>query len=67
MVEVADMASGPTVLTFETGKIGLNLRPAGRLVNAWDIFVGYVPENPDLPGDLELTLADMIQRKNILG
>jgi hypothetical protein len=66
VVEVAEMAGGTFVLTFETGQIGLNLRPAGRLVNAWDIFVGYVPENPDLPGDLELTLADMIKRENIL-
>ena len=37
------------VLTFETGQIGLNLRPLSRLLNVWDIFVGYVPAAPAEP------------------
>ena len=43
VIEVADMADGPTVLTFETGEIGVNLRSLRRLSNHWDVFVGYVP------------------------
>jgi len=62
VVEVARLADGYYVLTFETGQIGLNLRPLGRMVNHWDIFVGYVP-----PGDVEPeNLDDMLERDKIL-
>jgi DNA-binding CsgD family transcriptional regulator len=44
VVEVAEMSEGWFVLTFETGQIGLNRRPLGRMANNWDIFVGYTPE-----------------------
>lgn len=46
VVEVAEMSDGWFVLTFETGQIGLNRRPLGRMANNWDIFVGYTPEGP---------------------
>jgi DNA-binding CsgD family transcriptional regulator len=62
VVEVAEMASGPQVLTFETGQIGLNLRPYWRMVNNWDIFVGYTP-----PADVPpAALAGMLDRQKIL-
>ncbi|UCH58257.1 MAG: hypothetical protein JSV61_08510 [Anaerolineales bacterium] len=62
VVEVARLADGDYVLTFETGQIGLNLRPLGRMLNHWDIFVGYVP-----PGEVEPTnLDDMLEREKIL-
>jgi DNA-binding CsgD family transcriptional regulator/phage shock protein A len=44
VVEVAEMTDGWNVLTFETGQIGIIRRPLGRLVNTWDVFVGYIPE-----------------------
>ena len=43
VIELAEMIEGPTVLTFETGEIGVNLRSFRRLANHWDVFVGYVP------------------------
>jgi len=62
VVEVARLADGDYVLTFETGQIGLNLRPLGRMLNHWDIFVGYVS-----PGEVEPTnLDDMLEREKIL-
>jgi len=62
VVEVARLADGYYVLTFETGQIGLNLRPLGRMMNHWDIFVGYVP-----PGEVESeNLDDMLERDKIL-
>jgi DNA-binding CsgD family transcriptional regulator len=62
VVEVAEMSDGWTVLTFETGQIGLCRRPLWRLVNNWDIFVGYMP-----PGKVDSQkLADMLDLKRIL-
>ena len=62
VVEVARLADGDYVLTFETGQIGLNLRPLGRMLNHWDIFVGFVP-----PGEVEpANLDDMLEREKIL-
>jgi len=62
VVEVARLADGDYVLTFETGQIGLNLRPLGRMLNHWDIFVGYVPPGQVAPADLD----DMLKRDKIL-
>ncbi|HSF83851.1 MAG TPA: LuxR C-terminal-related transcriptional regulator [Anaerolineales bacterium] len=62
VVEVARLADGDYVLTFETGQIGLNLRPLGRMLNHWDIFVGYVPPAEVEPANLD----DMLAREKIL-
>ena len=62
VVEVAGMAAGRYVLTFETGQIGLNIRPLRRLINHWDIYVGYVPK-----GEVDTrTLDRMLVRSAIL-
>lgn len=61
VVEVAEMADGPHVLTFETGQIGINRRPLSQILNRWDIFVGYIPESSDTP----LNLEDMLNREKI--
>jgi DNA-binding CsgD family transcriptional regulator len=50
------------VLTFETGQIGVNLRPLGRMVNHWDIYVGYVPPAPTDPARLD----EMLDRQSIV-
>ena len=51
------MIDGTNVLTFETGEIGLNIRPLNRLISEWDVYLGYVPpaetERPELPGFLD--------------
>lgn len=61
VVEVAEMASGTYVLTFETGQIGLNLRPLSRMINQWDIFVGYIP-----PADVDpKNLDSMLDRQRL--
>jgi len=62
IVEVARMADGRDyVLTFETGQIGLNLRSLGRLLNVWDIFVGYIPPAPvDPPQVSEMLVRDKL-------
>lgn len=63
IVEVARMADGRDyVLTFETGQIGLNLRSLGRLLNVWDIFVGYVPAGPADPPQV----SEMLERDKLL-
>ncbi len=62
VVEVVELTSGTFVLTFETGKIGVNLRPIGRLLNSWDILVGYTPAG-SIPG---ARLVGMLDRKKIL-
>jgi DNA-binding CsgD family transcriptional regulator len=62
IIEVADMADGPFVLTFETGQIGVNLRPLGQIINKWDVCVGYTPPNPKPPPALE----SMLDLKRIL-
>ena len=62
VVEVADMARGTFVLTFETGKIGLNRRSLRRMTNHWDIYIGYVP-----PAEIDPTnLNKMLDRRTIL-
>lgn len=56
VVEIAEMSNGVNVLTFETGQIGLNVRPLRRLLDHWDIYVGYSP-----PGEVEEdALKDML-------
>ena len=62
VVEVARLADGDYVLTFETGQIGLNLRSLGRMLNHWDIFVGYVPPGEVKPANLD----DMLEGDKIL-
>ena len=62
VVEVADLTDGTYVLTFETGQIGLNLRPLRRMTNHWDIYVGYVSPAETEPENLD----DMLDRKGIL-
>jgi DNA-binding CsgD family transcriptional regulator len=61
VVGVEDMADGSYVLTFETGQIGINLRPLSQILNRWDIFVGYVPPAETDPA----TLDDMLDRERI--
>lgn len=62
VVGVAEMADGVYVLTFETGQIGINRRPLNQILNRWDIFVGYIPESPDNP----LNLDEMLDRRIVL-
>ncbi len=62
VVDVAEMADGVYVLTFETGQIGINRRPLTHILNRWDIFVGYIPESLDNPVNLD----DMLDRRVIL-
>jgi DNA-binding CsgD family transcriptional regulator len=59
------MADGAFVITFETGQIGVNLRPLGQIINEWDICVGYMPPNPVPPPALEsmLDLKRFLQLK----
>jgi DNA-binding CsgD family transcriptional regulator len=59
---VADMADGTYVLTFETGQIGVNLRPLSQILNRWDIFVGYTPPDGEDPSNLD----EMLDRQKIL-
>ncbi len=56
IVDVQEMADGFQVLTFETGQIGLNLRPLFRMLNHWDVFVGYTPGSPASPVNLDAML-----------
>ncbi len=63
VISVERMADGRDyVLTFETGQIGVILRPLSHLVNSWDVFVGYVPPAPFEPPGLD----KMIDRASIL-
>jgi RNA polymerase sigma factor (sigma-70 family) len=63
VINVERMADGRDyVLTFETGQIGVILRPLSSLVNTWDVFVGYLPPASIEPPGLEA----MIDRKSIL-
>jgi DNA-binding CsgD family transcriptional regulator len=62
VVDVVEMADGKYVMTFETGKIGVNLRPLSHILNRWDVFVGYIPE-----GEVDASkLASMLNREKIL-
>jgi DNA-binding CsgD family transcriptional regulator len=63
VISVERMADGRDyVLTFETGQIGVILRPLSSLINTWDVFVGFVP-----PGAAEPTNLDtMLERSKIL-
>jgi hypothetical protein len=51
VVEVVEMIDGWNVLTFETGKIGLNRRPLSALRRNPMVFVGFVPDVWSLPED----------------
>ncbi len=62
IVGVVEMADGDYVMTFETGQIGVNLRPLSHILNRWDIFVGFIPEPDSDPA----RLADMLDRGKIL-
>lgn len=62
VVGVADMADGTYVLTFETGQIGINLRPLSQILNRWDIFVGYCPPADVVPEGLD----EMLDRAKVL-
>ena len=63
VVEVARFADGRDyVLTFETGQIGLNLRPLGQLVGRWDVYVGYVPDGTPDPAKVN----EMLDRSHII-
>ena len=58
VVAVAEMAGGvQTVLTFETGQIGLRLRPLRELLNNPYVYVGYMPATPLEPENLSEMLA----------
>jgi DNA-binding CsgD family transcriptional regulator len=62
VIDVVEMADGDYVMTFETGKIGVNLRPLSHILNRWDIFVGFIP------GEIsdETRLASMLDRSKLL-
>ncbi|MGW8225739.1 MAG: LuxR C-terminal-related transcriptional regulator [Anaerolineales bacterium] len=62
VVGVVEMTDGNYVMTFETGQIGVNLRPLSQILNRWDIFVGYIPEAAADPARLE----GMLDVKKIL-
>jgi DNA-binding CsgD family transcriptional regulator len=62
VVDVVEMADGDYVMTYETGQIGVNLRPLSHILNRWDIFVGFIPEGDPDPGKLE----DMLDHSKIL-
>ena len=62
IVDVVEMADGDYVMTFETGQIGVNLRPLSHILNRWDIFVGFIPEPDSDPA----RLADTLDRGKIL-
>ncbi len=62
VVEVAEMIDGTYVLTFETGEIGLNIRPINHLIQEWDVYLGYVP-----PAETKRSeLAGFIDRAKLL-
>lgn len=65
VVGVFDMIDGRYVMTFETGEIGLRLRPLAALVHNPYIFVGYLPHKP-LPSELDQRLEDMLRWERIL-
>jgi hypothetical protein len=67
VVEVVEMIDGWNVLTFETGKIGLNRRPLSTLIRNPMVFVGFVPDVWSLPEDkrdLKDRLLDIQQWKD---
>lgn len=64
VVEAADMATGTYVLTFETGKIGLNLRWLGHVVGKSDVFVGWAPDM--IMPEINKRTDEMIDLKTIL-
>jgi putative endonuclease len=57
-VDVVELIEGTHVLTFETGKIGLNWHHLGSLVrNGYDqVFVGYLPKSNREPENLQKLL-----------
>jgi DNA-binding CsgD family transcriptional regulator len=64
VVDVKQLADGWYVLTYETGKIGLNLRPLYQLMgqHVWDVFVGYMP--PGKPDDSRI--KEMLDIRRLL-
>jgi hypothetical protein len=66
VIGVVDMVDGRYVMTFETGKIGVILRRLSGLANDPMIFVGYVPEAPGLPLDMDKKLVEMLRWDRIL-
>ena len=63
VISVERMADGRDyVLTFETGQIGVILRPLSSLVNSWDVFVGFVSPGAVEPANLDA----MLERNKIL-
>ncbi len=64
VVDIVDLIDGKYVLTFETGKIGLNWHHVDNLVsNPFDrIFVGYLPPARQEPENL----AGMLDMQKIL-
>lgn len=62
VIDVFEMADGKYVMTFETGQIGVNLRPLSHILDRWDVFVGYIPE-----GEVDAAkLGSMLDRDKIL-
>ncbi|MCI0520907.1 MAG: hypothetical protein L0Z70_11725, partial [Chloroflexi bacterium] len=66
VIGVVDMVDGRFVMTFETGKIGVILRRLSSLVNDPLIFIGYVPQAPGLPLDMDRKLVEMLRIDRIL-
>jgi hypothetical protein len=66
VVGVFEMIDGKFVMTFETGQIGVNLRRLSSLAGSPMVFVGYVPDNPQLPEDMDKKLVSMLDWNRIL-
>jgi hypothetical protein len=65
VVGVYDLIDGRYALTFETGQIGLILRPLRSLVGNSKIFIGYVPDNT-LSLEMDQKLVNMLRWDRIL-
>jgi hypothetical protein len=65
IVGTVDLISGRYVLTFETGKTGLNLRWFSYLAYNPSVFIGYLPDQ-SLPVELEENLQLALDRKKVL-
>jgi|GEM_PF-1431011 len=65
IVGVFDLIDGRSVMTFETGPIGLQFRSLRSLVGNANIFVGYVPD-ANLDPDRDNDLVNMLRWDRIL-
>jgi hypothetical protein len=66
VVGVYEMIDGKFVMTFETGQIGVNLRRLDSLVGSPLVFVGYLPDNPQIPENMDQKLVSMLDWNRIV-